>query len=960
VEQRVPMPSDRPEAPARNRLEELDDYISHSSDLLCVIDTAGRFVSVNPASERILGYVPPDMTGRAYVDFVHPDDVPAAERDVNTVAGGQDLPNFANRFQHRDGSYRWLGWSAHLVNGLIYASGRDITTQKLAEAAVSAQAHETAWLMKSMANAFVVWGTELDAQGRLKDFRFVYFNDAYARVSGLTLDDVRGRTVREVWPTTEQSWYEVYGEVARTGVPKSFEMFHAPTHGLYACNAYRPRDTADHVCVVFEDVTERRRDENALRLTNRQLRMIGDCNQALIRATDEVELLQTVCAIAVDVGGYRLAWVGFADDDEAMTVQPVAHAGFEDRYLEHHFSWADVAAGRGPTGTAIRSGEPCAIQDVATDERFAPWREGAIARGHAAVCALPLTADGRTYGALTVYSPVADTFHREEVELLRELAGDLAFGLQVLRTRAERSRAEASLRASEERFERLLNYSNDIIAVTDENLTQLSMTGPTERIMGYPPDELVGTSGLALMHPDDVGEVLRVFTAGLGIPGFTRRVEYRIRHKSGSWVPLETVGTNLLHDPAVRGVVLNIRDVSERKAAEQERGHLQEQLQQAMKMEAVGRLAGGIAHDFNNLLTAITGNLELVRLDLPPTDPVMPQVEAIGKAADSAALLTQQLLAFSRRQIIEPRVLNLNDLVEGLRRMTTRLIGEDITVTTRPAPDLGAVKVDPGQFDQVLLNLVVNARDAMPKGGVLVIETANVELDEHYCSSHPYLKPGPFVMLVVSDTGSGMSDDVKQHLFEPFFTTKPKGKGTGLGLATIFGAVKQADGTIEVYSEPGQGTTFKVYLPRVDAPAEKLNRENLRLDIPRGRETILLVEDEQSVRDVALAVLTRLGYRVLHAANGGEALMHAETFDGHIDLLMTDVVMPGMNGRELAERLLKGHPGVRVLYTSGYTEDVIVHHGVVDEDLQFIGKPYSLAALAVKVRETLDQRPARA
>jgi two-component system, cell cycle sensor histidine kinase and response regulator CckA len=407
-------------------------------------------------------------------------------------------------------------------------------------------------------------------------------------------------------------------------------------------------------------------------------------------------------------------------------------------------------------------------------------------------------------------------------------------------------------------------------------------------------------------------------------------------------------------------VVLNIRDVSERKAAESERVRLQEQLQQAMKMEAVGRLAGGIAHDFNNLLTAITGHLELMRLDLAATDPVMPSVEAIGKAADSAAALTQQLLAFSRRQIIEPRVLNLNDLVAGLQRMATRLIGEDIAVETKLAPDLEAVKVDPGQFNQVLLNLVVNARDAMPDGGVLVIETSNVDLDEHYCSSHPYLKPGPFVRLAVSDTGCGMTEDVKQHLFEPFFTTKPKGKGTGLGLATIFGAVKQAGGAIEVYSEPDRGTTFKLYLPRVEAPAEKLIRETLRPDIPRGRETILLVEDEQIVRDVALAVLTRLGYRVLPAANGGEALMHAEKFDGHIDLLMTDVVMPGMNGRELAERLLQVHPGVRVLYTSGYTEDVIVHHGVVDEDLEFIGKPYSLAALAMKVRETLDRRPTRA
>jgi nitrogen-specific signal transduction histidine kinase/CheY-like chemotaxis protein len=404
----------------------------------------------------------------------------------------------------------------------------------------------------------------------------------------------------------------------------------------------------------------------------------------------------------------------------------------------------------------------------------------------------------------------------------------------------------------------------------------------------------------------------------------------------------------------VGGIVLYTEVITDRKRAEEERKALENQLQQAMKMEAVGRLAGGVAHDFNILLTAILGSIELARLDVAKTEPVAGTLDTIDEAARSAAALVRQLLAFSRRQIIEPKVLNLNDLVASLQRMAARLIGEDITMRSRLAPDLGSVSVDPGQFEQVLLNLVVNARDAMPDGGTLRLETANASLDEHYCATHSQVRPGPYVMLAVSDTGVGMDPAVKQRLFEPFFTTKPVGKGTGLGLATIFGAVKQAGGTIEVYSEPGQGSTFKVYLPRVAASPEESARETAPSGIPRGQETILLVEDETCVRDVALAVLRRLGYTVLTAADGAEGLARAAVHEGPIHLLMTDVVMPGMNGREMAERLLQQRPEVKVLFTSGYTEDIVVHHGVLDARLEFIGKPYSLSALASKVREILD------
>jgi two-component system cell cycle sensor histidine kinase/response regulator CckA len=509
-----------------------------------------------------------------------------------------------------------------------------------------------------------------------------------------------------------------------------------------------------------------------------------------------------------------------------------------------------------------------------------------------------------------------------------------------------RRQAEEALRVSEARFQRLLDNSSDAIAMMDRQGLLTMLKGPIEKVTGYKPEELIGKNAFDLIHPDDVESARRIMREAISQPGAIRRSEYRLRHRSGAWVPVEVVSTYLLDDPIIHGVVLNVRDVSERLK-------LQGQLQQAMKMEAIGRLAGGVAHDFNNLLTAIVGNVQLGRHKLTPADPLMRYFDQIGKAADSATALTRQLLAFSRRQIIEPIVLNLNDLIHNLEVMLKRLIGEDISLRTSLDADLGTVCIDPGQFEQVLVNLVVNARDAMPNGGKLVIETRNIDVDERYCLLRPEVQPGKRVLLSVTDTGHGMSDEVKRHLFEPFYTTKPKERGTGLGLAMTFGVVKQAGGSIEVYSEPGLGTSIKIYLPRMGEPAEKLVTAKPSSAQVRGTETILLVEDDPSVRDVVQAVLRDLGYTLLEAANGGEAFLLAEKRRTRIDLLMTDVVMPGMNGRELSERLRAIHPEMKVLFTSGYTEEVVVHHGVVERDVSFIGKPYLFDDLARKIRDIL-------
>ncbi len=379
----------------------------------------------------------------------------------------------------------------------------------------------------------------------------------------------------------------------------------------------------------------------------------------------------------------------------------------------------------------------------------------------------------------------------------------------------------------------------------------------------------------------------------------------------------------------------------------------QEQLLQSQKLEAVGRLAGGVAHDFNNILAAQIGCCELIEDQLRPGDPLTEDVATIKSCAERAAGLTRQLLAFSRKQALQVEVLDLNDVVRGIENMLERLIGEDVLLKTALAPGLGRVKADPGQVEQVIMNLAVNARDAMPDGGNLTIETADVELDRDYARSHIGATPGPHVMLAISDTGTGMDEPTRRRLFEPFFTTKEHGKGTGLGLATVYGIVKQSGGNIWVYSESGRGTTFKIYLPRVEDTAEA-PRRRIRAAALGAGERVLVVEDEPVLRELMGRLVAELGYRATTAVDGAAALALVERDGLHPDLLLTDVVMPGMSGRTLAERLAPLVPGLKVLYASGYTDNTIIHHGVLDAGVAFLQKPFTTSDLAAKIREVLD------
>jgi PAS domain S-box-containing protein len=502
------------------------------------------------------------------------------------------------------------------------------------------------------------------------------------------------------------------------------------------------------------------------------------------------------------------------------------------------------------------------------------------------------------------------------------------------------------------RLAAIVEQSEEAILTADLDNRITSWNIGAQHLLGGASSEMMGRP-LSALFDASAGDPSAVAARLLG-PARSARVDLPFRTAEGQTVEVAAAASPLYGDDGQHvGHIIVARDITERKRAEAERTALEAQLRQAQKMEAVGRLAGGVAHDFNNVLTVIAGRSEFLRAQLRPEDPLIRHVDIITQGAARAAKLTAQLLAFSRRQVLQPKIVDLNTVITGLADMLRRLIGENIELVTVPARDLGQVRADPGQIEQVLMNLVVNARDAMPTGGRLSIATANVDRDEVEARYHAS-KAGPYVMLAVSDTGIGMNAETKARLFEPFFTTKGPGVGTGLGLATVYGIVKQSGGDIWVYSEPGHGSCFKVYLPRAEAPADAAApAEDVKA--PRGGvESILLVEDEADLRDLALEILQMRGYEVLVAGDPLEAERVADAHGGPINLLLTDVIMPHMSGRQLAERLVERRPTMRVLYTSGYTDDALAHHGVLGPEIFFLQKPYSPAGLALKVREVLD------
>ena len=559
----------------------------------------------------------------------------------------------------------------------------------------------------------------------------------------------------------------------------------------------------------FRDVTRRREIEEDLRRARRTLLMITRCDEAILRASGEEELLAEICRVIVETGGYRMCWVGIAENDERRSIRPVAHAGHEDGYLAQVDAvWSDAPRGRGPIGVAVREGRIVVGRDFAKDPTLAPWKEAALRRGYASATAVPIAHGGEKVGVLVLYSADVAAFSEEELRLLAQLADDLGFGVHALRERAARARADVALSEEQDRFRALIERSSDLTLILDGDGTVLFASPASIDVLGMEPRQGVGKLGLDFVHPDDLPRAAEELEALRKDPATTRRMELRVLRADGSYALVEVEGRNLADVPGVRGIVVNGRDISERN-------RLRDQLQHTQKLDSIGRLAGGVAHDFNNLLTVMLScGDDLRRAAAEGTPPAQETIEDLVGAGQRARDLTGQLLAFARRQPIAPLPLDLDGEIRDGARMLRRAIGNQVELVEDLQAVGWRVRFDPGLLGQVLMNLALNARDAMPGGGRLVLSTRNVTLAPGIPPPVPEIPPGDYVRLGVKDSGTGMTPAVLEHLFEPFFTTKPPSAGTGLGLSTVYGIVKQGGAWLGVRSSPGEGSEFRIWFPR--------------------------------------------------------------------------------------------------------------------------------------------------
>lgn len=782
----------------------------------------------------------------------------------------------------------------------------------------------------------IVW--QLDMQLRL-----TYTSPAVERVLGYKLDEAIGTDITTLLDADSLTQLKQIVQSRLSGAghpsinPSVYRMKHKSGHwvGVEVKSSliYDPEGRPNGFVGITRDITERLQAAEALAQRNRELSLLNRVIAATAGAAGRgIEpILHAVCCELAQAFEAPQATAALfnTEKSEAVVVAEYLAPG-QPSALGETIPAAGNPAFRHllahKTPLVISAGEIGTVDNAPPGDR---WNTVPL-------LLLPLLVEEEVVGGLSVHAVEPRRFTAEEVDLARRVAEQVSGAL-----------ARARLEETQQMLSAAVEQAAESVMITDTQDTILYINPAFEQISGYSRDEVLGqTPALLKSGKHDArfyDELWQTISAGQVWHGcfVNRKKDGSLYTEEATITPVRNRAGDIVNYVAVK------RDVTREL-------QLEDQFRQAQKMEAVGRLAGGIAHDFNNLLTVILLSARVLGRGLRPEDPLWPNVQIIQETGQRATNLTRQLLTFSRREIVEPQVVDLNQVVGGLDRMLQRLIGEDIGLVVCSAPDLWPVLLDPTQIEQVIVNLAVNARDAMPGGGKLTIEMANTVLDEAYAATHLEVKPGEYVMLAISDTGVGMDDQVKACLFEPFFTTKERGWGTGLGLATVFGIVKQSHGHIWVYSEVGQGTTFKIYLPRVTGGRPSPVRPPQQPAAARGAETLLLVEDEPLVRQMTRDILLSLGYRVLAAGDGAEALQVAAAQQGPIQLLLTDVVMPRMSGKELADQLRSGRPEMRVLYTSGYADNAIMHHGVLAEGAHFLSKPYEAEALARKVRAVLD------
>ena len=907
--------------------------LNSAGDGIFGLDRDGVLTFVNRASARMLGYESDEVIGRNAHEVWHHTTVegkPYREEDCPIFAvlrDGATRHGTGDIFWRKDGSSFPVEFIStgirdgdEIVGSVI--TFRDITERQRAEKAQK-QAEERFRSIFENAVEGIYQSTP--------DGRFISVNPAMARMFGYASPDEMIDAVNDIGAQlyTEVSHREKFkAAMEEVGTVEGFESQVLRKDGarIWISETSRAvRNVIGRVCYyegALEDVTARKRAEAERQAT---FEIIHASN-----VTDNLdELLHHIHGALRRVLYAENCFVALYDPVSCLFHFPF----FVDKY---DAVFPPQTLDRSCTSYVFRKGEARLIPQAAFDELAAQGEVQLVGTPSPSWLGVPLRTPSATIGVLVVqHYEDDDAYTQRDLEFLNSVGGQIALAI-------ERKRAETALRESEARLRVLIERLPAIVWTTDKELLFTSSLGSGLERLGLKPNEVVGLSLFEYFQTDD-RTFAPIAAHRRALMGET--VTFHIEWGGGSYA----CHAEPLRDPQgeITGVISMAFDITDRK-------QLEAQLRQAQKMEAVGRLAGGIAHDFNNLLMVIQGYTELLLDKLGGEHPLRRNAEQIHDASQRAASLTRQLLAFSRKQMLAPQVLNIQEVVTDMEKMLRRLIGEDIELVTMNAPELWHVRADRSQIEQVILNLAVNSRDAMPSGGKLTIETCNTELDSSY-SRQAVVEPGQYVLLAVSDTGIGMDAATQAHIFEPFFTTKEKGKGTGLGLATVYGIVKQSGGYIWVYSEPGKGAAFKVYLPRVIKTAEQAAQKPEPRRSGRGSETILLVEDEKGVRELAREYLTEAGYIVLEAENAEQALRVARESTAKIDLLFTDVVMAGISGRQLAEQMQQLRPGLRVLYMSGYTDEAIVHHGILGRGMALLQKPFTLNSLALKIRETLDQ-----
>ncbi len=875
--------------------------IENALDVICSVNANGEFVFVSPACLKIWGYSAEEMTGRRYTEFVAREDAAKTNEEGLNVMSGQATINFENRYRHKNGSLVEMRWSAlwSEQEQLMFCVAHDITESRRAEEKL--RQSETNLAAAQRITHLGSWEVQLSDLRRINNNKVVWSDEVY-RIFGYQPEQIEvsiNRYFDSIHPDDRKYSRRAFVELitGKKDLNIEFRVIlpnggERILHGLAEVVYDRQTNEPQKIIGTVQDITDRKIAEEALKQSERDYRTVFEqAHDAIIIFAPEGEIVLDVNRRACEIYGFsRPEFIGMSIE----TISKIPSNG-KDKVKE-----------------TLEAGEYLNFETV----QF---------RKDGSEMSLEINASTITYQG------------RQAI-------------ITINRDVSERKHAEESLRKAETRYRSLVELSPAVVYLAQPYHPYSPIyVSPNVNMFGYEAEEWMSRDDmwLNIIYKEDRARVLRL-TENAMSQGLDTELEYRILGRNGEIFWVHDKGSFITDESGEKigwqGVIL---DITKTQA-------LEEQLRQSQKLESVGRLAGGIAHDFNNMLTAINGYSELTLRRLENDDPLRRNIEEIKKAGERSADLTRQLLAFSRRQVLQPVVLNLNEIISDTTKMLQRLIGEGIQITTVLNPKVGRVKVDPGQFSQIVLNLAVNARDAMPQGGKLIIETVNIFLSPDYAEQHVAVLPGAYVMLAVSDTGTGMSAETKEHIFEPFFTTKDVGQGTGLGLATVYGIVKQSGGIIEVASEQGAGTTFKIYLPRVAEEASGTDIKDIPVKMPKGTETILLVEDEEMVRNLSRTILEECGYIVIEAMNGVEALEVCEKGDCEFHLLMTDVVMPKMGGRELADLLKEKLPDLQILFTSGYTDDAVVRNGVIEPGTNFIQKPFTPDLLAKKIRELLD------